>query len=452
MAGRLRAIWQNLIAGFWLVPGAVATVIAASAFLFVEIDRAAGKEGVGIGFDGDAGAARDILSTIAGSLITVAGLTFSLTIVVLTLISSQFTPRALRGFLGDRVNQVVAGAFVGIFLYCLLVLRSVRGGGDGEGFVPALSVTVAIALGLLTLVLLLLFIHHMGQSIQASHIAARVARQTLAAVDRLYSERYGASPEEEDPDEIVRSWLADEDPATVTPARSGHVLLVDLDAILKASGGARVHVPVRPGDFVTEDDALVTIWPAEALEATRSSLRRAIPVENERDLRQDVSYGLRQLTDIALKALSPGINDPTTAVTCIGYLRAALGRLAARAIPAATVRRIDGRVVVADNRSFEEYADAAFSEIGRYASANARVVVVLLAAVRSIGCAARCAGALERVPALAEMGEAIAAPAIEGAGATRDERLVRRELRRLREAFGASSAVGDGHRYDADSA
>ena len=442
-------MWQNLIAGFWLVPGAIAAVVAASAFLFVEIDRA----GIGVGFDGDAGAARDILSTIAGSLITVAGLTFSLTIVVLTLISSQFTPRALRGFLGDRVNQVVAGAFVGIFLYCLLVLRSVRGGGEGEAFVPALSVTVAIGLGLLALVLLLLFIHHMGQSIQASHIAARVARQTLAAVDRLYPERYSASPEEEDAREMVRSWLADGKPASVTPARSGYVLLVDVASIVKAApSGARLQVAVRPGDFVTEDDVLVRMWPADALEEARAPLRRSIPVEDERDLHQDVSYGLRQLSDIALKALSPGINDPTTAVTCIGYLRAALGRLAARAIPAATVRRAEGRVVVADNRSFEEYADGAFSEIGRYASDNARVVLVLLAAMRSVGCAARSAGAVARVPALAEIGEAIAAPAIEGAGATRDERLIRRELGRLREAFGANSAVGGGHEHDVDSA
>ena len=444
-------MWQNLLAGFWLVPGAVATVIGASAFLFIQIDRT-GKRRVGFGFDGDAGAARDILSTIAGSLITVAGLTFSLTIVVLTLISSEFTPRALRGFLGDRLNQVVAGAFVGIFLYCLLVLRSVRGGGDGEAFVPALSVTVAIALGLLTLVLLLLFIHHMGQSIQASHIAARVGQQTLASIDRLYPERYGASPEEEDADEIVRSWLADGKPASVTPARAGYVLLVDVDSALKAApSGARLQVAVRPGDFVTEDDALVRMWPADALEEARAPLRRSIPVEDERDLHQDVSYGLRQLTDIALKALSPGINDPTTAVTCIGYLRAALGRLAGRAIPAA-VRRLDDAALVAETRSFEEYADGAFSEIGRYASDNARVVLVLLAAVRSVGCAARSAGAVERVPVLAEIGEAIAAPAIEGADATRDERLIGRELGRLREAFSASSAVGGGHEHDVDSA
>lgn len=452
MAGRLRALWQNLLAGFWLVPGAVAGLVAASAFLFIEIDRAAGERGARVGFDGDAGAARDILSTIAGSLITVAGLTFSLTIVVLTLISSQFTPRALRGFLGDRVNQVVAGAFVGIFLYCLLVLRIVRGGSEGEAFVPALSVTVAIGLGLLTLVLLLLFIHHMGQSIQASHIAARVARQTLAAVDRLYPERYDALLDEEEPGEILRTWSADGEPATVAPARSGYVLLVDLESVVRAaSSGARIHVAVRPGDFVTEDDALVRIWPVEALEETCSPLRRAIPVENERDLREDVSYGLRQLTDIALKALSPGINDPTTAVTCIGYLRATLERLARRAIPAA-VHRLDDAAVVTAQRSFEEYVDSAFSEIGRYASDNARVVLVLLTAVRSIGCAAQSAGAVERRRVLAEIGEAIAAPALEGAGASRDERLVRRELERLREEFSESSAVDDGLERSAGSA
>lgn len=310
MTGPLRAWRQNLLAGFWLLPGLVAAAFAGLAFGVLAIDRAAGPRGVAFGFDGDAGAARDILATIAGSLITVAGLTFSLTIVVLTLISSQFTPRALRGFLADRLTQVVAGVFVGIFVYCLLVLRRVRDEGAGDPFVPGLSVTVAIGLGLLTLAFLLAFIHHMGQTIQASHIAARVASTTNAAIDRVYPERYDPSREQSQTG-ILDSWLEDGEPARVTPARSGHVQLIDVAALVDhAPAGARLHVAVRPGEFVTESDTLVRIWPADALEAVRTTARRAITIQNERDLREDPAFGLRQLTDIALKALSPGITRP----------------------------------------------------------------------------------------------------------------------------------------------
>ncbi|MBA2332761.1 MAG: DUF2254 domain-containing protein [Actinobacteria bacterium] len=431
MTGRLRALWQNLLAGFWFVPGAVAVAFAGLALVLIEVDRKAGPSGIRFGFGGDAGAARDILATIAGSLITVAGLTFSLTIVVLTLISSQFTPRALRGFLADRVNQVTAGAFVGIFLYCLLVLGSVRGEGNGEAFVPALSVTGAIALGFLTLVLLLLFIHHMGQSIQASHIAARVAQGTLAAVDRLHPELYERA-HQEDHTEIVRRWFREGEPESIGAPHAGYVQLIDLDALVAHAPATRLEVTVRPGDFVTEDSPLVRIWPAGALDAaSRTSLRRSFAVESERDLREDPSFGIRQLSDIAIKALSPGINDPTTAVTCIGYLQAVLERLAGRAVPPA-VHHLEGNaVMVVQRRSFEEYVDDSLSEIGRYSRENARVVLALLSTLSSVGDAARRPGALERLGVLRELGEAFAEPAVEAAGKERDKHVLRRRLERL---------------------
>jgi uncharacterized membrane protein len=147
MGEHVRARLRNLLQGFWFVPGLIAIALGALSFVVISIDRAAGPRGLSGAFDGDASAARSILSTIAGSLITVAGLAFTLTVVTLQLVSSQFTPRALRNFLGDRLNQLTAGSFVGIFLYCLLVLRSVRTRVEGQdGFIPALSVTVAILL------------------------------------------------------------------------------------------------------------------------------------------------------------------------------------------------------------------------------------------------------------------------------------------------------------------
>ena len=151
MITAVRIRLREVLSGFWAVPGLVAAALAGFALLLIQVDQgAAGRGGRFFLYGGDAAAARDVLSTLAGSMITVAGLTLSLLIVTLTLTSSQFTPRAIKNLLADRVNQIVAGAFVGTVGYCLLVLRVVRadtGRPGGTGFVPALSVTVAIGLG-----------------------------------------------------------------------------------------------------------------------------------------------------------------------------------------------------------------------------------------------------------------------------------------------------------------
>ncbi len=431
----VEAGWRRLVDGFWFVPGAVALAYALLSFVLVRIDRSVGPNGAGVGFGGDADAARGILSTIAGSLVTVAGLAFSLTIVVLTLVSSQFSPRALPRLLADRVNQVVAGSFVGIFAYCLLTLRTVRAETDtADGFVPALAVSASIVLALLALGLLLLFIHHTGRSIQASQITARMGRETLQAIDRLYPAKHGLALEESG-DELVREWSDQGAPGLVFPERPGYVHVVPVEELLGVLSrpGLRAHVSIRPGDFVTEATALMAVWPPEALdEGTVKPLRQAIPIESDRDLRHDAGYGIRQLADVALKALSPGINDPTTADTCIGYLRAVLERLAERAVPAEVCRFPDRQAVVVVRRvSFGEHVDCAYSEIGRNASDNARVVSAVLEALASI---ARCAGrahAQERTHVLGEIARAVAGPALERAGTARDRASIQAGLDRV---------------------
>lgn len=425
--------WRRLVNGFWFVPGAVGLGYAALALVLVRVDRRAGADGADVvGFGGDGDAARGILSTIAGSLITVAGLAFSLTIVVLTLVSSQFTPRALPRLLADRLNQVVAGSFVGIFAYCLFVLRTVRDETDtSPGFVPAIAVSAAIVLALVALALLLLFINHMGHSIQASQIVARMGRETLETIDRLHPERYRGARAESG-DELVRAWCGQAEPQHVFPTRPGYVQAVALDGLLERLEGhdVRIHVPVRPGDFVTQATALVAVWAAEAVDEAKA--RRAISIENERSFGQDARYGIRQLADVALKALSPGINDPTTAENCVGYLRAVLERLAERELPDEVHRHPDRQAVaVVRSVGFEEYAQAAFGEIGRFSSDNARVVSTVLEALVYVGESARAAGAQERIAIVVQLARAVAEPALEGARTERDRVLTRKGLERV---------------------
>ncbi len=435
----IKSRWQNAVRGFWLFPGLTALALALLALVLVEVDRSAGAGGIGHAFDGDASAARSILTTVGATLITVAGLAFSITVVTVQLVSSQFSPRTLRSFLADRPSQVIAGAFVGIFAYCLLVLRTVRDGGQANaGFVPSLSVSVSIGLGLVGLVLLLVFIHRITQVIKVENITGRVAAETFAAIERRYPDEVAplTGPE---PAELLASWEAVARPALVCPASPGYVRDVAVEGLgeLGLPDETRVEVTVAAGAQVTTSTPLMRLWcPGPLDDETLEGLRKLVDVQRERDVAGDVGFGIRQLADVALRALSPGVNDPTTAVTCIGYLQESFERLAGRAFPD-RVRRLDGEIVVAIVVvGFEELLREPFDELGRYASADARVAVALLDALAGIAAAARRAGAGARLEAAAEIAEHVAALALHDARIDSDRALVARGLGRVRAGAG----------------
>lgn len=425
---RLLASVRNAFAGFWLLPALIGVGFALAAALVLTVDHAAGRDGVGIGFGGDAAAARSLLTLVAGSLITVTGLTFSLTVVTLQLVSGQFTPRALRGLLSDRVTQVLAGTFVGIVVYSLIVLRSVRDReADGSGgFVPQLATTVASIATLAALGLLLYFVHHIGRTIQVSSISARIYEQTLAAIDRLYPEGLG-EPLEDDAARVLARWRAEGEPLASRPRRAGYVQAVaigDLVASL-AGSGARIVVAVQPGDLVSEETIALEIWGAPDAERAKHGGSAALVIDDERDIRQDVAFGLRQLADIALRALSPGVNDPTTAVTCIGYGGAALQRLAGREMPARLRRYEDEDVtVIASRVTFEDLVELSVVELGRFATADARVGCALLDALTPVAVTARRAGATDRVATVVAAARRIATPMLEDARTAEDRALL----------------------------
>ena len=186
-----------------------------------------------------------MLSTLAGSMMSVVSITFSMTLVALALASTQYTPRILRNFMSSRVTQVTLGIFAGIFAYCLVVLRTIRG-GDVE-FVPSLAVFVAFVLALGGLGVLVFFIHHIASSIQASSIIASIAEDTIVSIGRLFPERLGHGPDEdEDPDQIVQSpeqkpWFA------VSAAMSGYIQSVDNDALLRLAQRKETVVRMERG-------------------------------------------------------------------------------------------------------------------------------------------------------------------------------------------------------------
>jgi uncharacterized membrane protein len=380
----VRSIMENALTGFLVVPGGIALVFMAVALGMLGLDEAVGD--VPAAFAGDAEAGRDILTTIAASLITVAGVTFSITLITLQLVSSQYGPRILRTFLNDRISQVVAGFFVGTFGYCLIVLRVTRSVMNGDdAFVPGLSITLSIVLGLVSLGLLLLFINHIAKSIEVSSIAARLARVTMGAVDRQYPKPYGEPAGHGEA--LVDAWEAEAEGEIVTADALGFVRVVDLNSIGRHASeqGVRISVSIQPGDFVTDLSRIATVWPIRGdWDHDPGPLRSSIKVGNTRDVQEDALFGIRQIADIGIRALSPSLNDPTTAVLCIRYLGAILQRIAGREFPD-TVRTLEGgTVIVAKAPQFSTYVDEAVAELAHAASREPLVLVTILEMLASV--------------------------------------------------------------------
>ena len=436
MAGRARSLWLNLQQSLGFVPGVIVVLFGALGIVLVEIDGQIDLTGNPVVFRGDGPAARAVLSVIAGSLITVAGLTFSITMVVLQLAASQFSPRILRTFFGDRVTQVTIGTYVGTFVYSLLVLRAVGSYGDA-GFVPRLSVAVASLLGIGAVVLLVVFLNHVSQLIQVSHVTASIAHATLARIDVLFPDPYGEAAEEQRDSRLLSAWRS-QAPGPVLPPRPGYVQRVQLDRLDQrlGEGVERVAILVCPGDFVSIETPVAEVWPADAAHDSRRELHGAISIASERDLDQDIGFGIRQLADTAIKAMSPGINDPATAVTCIGYLRSILVRLSERTDPPA-VRRSAGRdlVVIVRRRRFDEYLEAML-DINRYVAGDAWVAGTMLEALQSCAWSARRSGAPERARSICDVAATIAEQARGQAENERDRRRIDRLLAEIVAADG----------------
>lgn len=350
--------------GYWPIPAACVTVAAGLAFALVRLDEGLQREGVSLAFTGGPESARSLLSTIASSMLTLTALVFSITIVVLQLASSQFSPRALRAFLRDRQNQLALGTFLATFVYALVALREVRGeDGVVDRFVPGVTITIAFALVIVSIGLFVQYIHHIAQAIRVVTIVGRIADEARRTVERLHPAEGSLQREPPPPGE-----------GRVVASRGhGTVTGVDVDRLVRVATDGDGVVTVVPcvGDFVPTGAPLLRV---EGLEDRDDDLRAAIALAAERDSRQDVAFGLRQLVDIAERALSPGVNDPSTAVQCIDQLHDLLRRLVDRPYPP-VVHRDDAGVVRAVVRQpdWEDHVGLAFDEIAHWGSDSIQV-------------------------------------------------------------------------------
>ena len=405
MTRRLEGLWNRLLGSLWFVPALIVLGCAVLAVVLVEAAGAIDHEVLERFprlFGAGAESSRSMLATIAGSVITVAGVTFSITMVAVTQASSQYTPRVLRNFMRDRPSQAVLGVFVGIFTYCLIVIRTIR--GDEElRFIPSVAVLTAFVLAMVGMGFLIFFIHHMADALQASTILERVSRETVKAVDRLFPKEMGEELDHPlDATRIgdtaeppgVRAALALRDRAwTPVPARAtGYIQSVDADGLLEFAAERNVVARMERGvgEFVVTGTPLVSLVRADrsTVEPIGTDDARRIDelftLASYRTVHQDAAFGIQQMVDIALKALSPGINDTTTAVNAVDYLGAVLVRLAGRRIDEPWRMKDDELRVIARGPSFESLCRTALDEIRRNAARNVSVLVRMLGILETV--------------------------------------------------------------------
>jgi len=386
--------WDRIRTSFWFLPAAMAAGAVALSFATVELDRAAEDRwlsSVDWVYAGGAEGASSVLETIAGSMITVAGVVFSLTLVALTLASSQFGPRLLRNFMRDTTNQMVLGTFVATFLYCLLVLRTLRF-TEGDVFVPHLSVTLGLLFAVASLGVLIYFIHHVSVSIQADQVVSRVSAELLEGIDGLFPEQIGApaAGPRAAPDAGALERL-DRDGRSVQSASDGYLQLVDADTLMDLAVDEDILVQVlcRPGDYVVAGSPLAKISPGGKLdEGLTARVNAVFALGEQRTPVQDIEFAVRQLVEIAVRALSPGVNDPFTAISCLDRLGSALCRVAQREFPSPYRQDDQGALrVVAPATTFRTIVDVAFNDIRAYARSSATVTIRLLHTITAV---ARC--------------------------------------------------------------
>lgn len=359
----IRKALDGIRQSLWFVPAVWVLVCGAAAFGMVELDRALPDIGpdVPLVFGGGPEGARGLLSAIASSMITVVGMVFSITIVALQLASSQYSPRLLRNFMRDRASQVTLGSFIGVFVYSLVVLRTVRADADSrDEFVPVLAVSGALVLTVVAVAMLVYFIHHIASRMQASQITAAVARETLDEVDRQAAEtrkRQGGGP----------GVLPDGPGVIVRASESGYLQYLEIAKLvaLAQRHDIVVRVAVAPGGWVQRHAPLFEVWGADA--EVDGDLCELVGVGSQRVVFEDIEFGVQQLVDIAVKALSPGVNDPTTARNALHRIVEVLVAAGRGELTPTDHHDADGRLRLrAPRAEFRRLMRTAFEEIHHF--------------------------------------------------------------------------------------
>lgn len=393
MSGISVSQWRRevLRTNFWMVPSleVLASIALFSATL--EVDRAVYHGVLTLPSwveAGSADTAREILLAVAAAIMTVIGINFSVTIVTLTLASTQFGPRMLRNFIRDRGTQLTLGTFVATAVYCVLVLLAI-GPAEHGVFVPHVSVDVVFFLVLVDLAVLIYFLHHIAIQIQLPFVIASIAGDLTRYLRvRKPDIRMSTADDPDDTDEIAAliDTIKSSGAKIRTPA-GGYLQAIRYDMLIRAASAADavVHMPYRPGNFLVEDGELAAVWPPEAADHIARCLKRAQITGPVRNLAQDPAFGIDQLVEIAIRALSPAVNDTYTALTCVDWLGNTLCKLAKVWTPAPAYYDRTGAIrVICEQVTYENLVQRAFDKVRQASGGMPALLMRQLEALKAV--------------------------------------------------------------------
>ncbi|MBP2295052.1 DUF2254 domain-containing protein [Azospirillum rugosum] len=372
MPDRLRHYWTFLRGSLWFVPLLMSLAAVALAVLLLT-HRGLLPDGaveLWLVYSGDPESARQLMGALLSGIITMTSLVVSITVVVLTLAAGQLGPRLVRNFISDPQTQAVLGLFVATILYLLVVFRSI--GGPSTNGIPHLAVSVGTGLSALCLFVLLFFVHKLARAIMYDNVVRDVTRELRATIDRLL-------PGADSP--LSAPVPPPEDAVWIGLGHDGYVEAIDFDTLVREARSAEVvlWIMVRPGHYVLTRGDHVAVHPPEACsDALLKAIRGAFIIGAERTPTQDLEYGIRQLVEIALRALSPGINDVFTAIAVIDNLSSALSQIFERPLEAAARCDDDGKLRVVRNvTDYDGLVRAAFDQIRQAGNAMPAVLIRL---------------------------------------------------------------------------
>lgn len=377
-------VWNELKATFWFVPVLIIIVSILLAFGFVYIDQTSTYSRDGLGrylFVNSVDSARSILSTISGAMIGVAGTVFSVTLVVLTLASSQLGPRLIKNFMYIRLNQVVLGSYISTFLYCLIVLNAIEENSNYT-FIPSLSVFVAIIATTVNIILLIVFIHGIAISIQADTVISNISAFTLKHVKELFPKEMGDEPGHESDLSVDRIKSGYANMVSVKSTKNGYLQYIDGESLLEdmTQHNTLFELHFRPGDYVVKGVEIGKLYTNEKVEDDKiDDILFQFVLGKTKTAQQDLEFSIHQMVEIASRALSSGINDPYTAIACIDNLSATMCYLAQVKFPSKF--RVDEKKelrVIARTLDFEGVLDASFNQIRQFSAGSPAVIIRLM--------------------------------------------------------------------------
>ena len=404
MYTRLLNIWSNFRSSFWFVPSMLMGLSTFMAFGMILFDKTYGQRIVETYpvLEMSPPAVRLILSSIVGAMVSTTGVVFSITIVALSLASSQFGSRLIRTYRNRRTTHFTLGIFVSTSLFCILVLASIRE-VSGKSFVPTASVSLGILLTVVCLATLVFYIHDMSRAIQAPNVIKHSADDLHAAIDRLFPEGFGEEVHEDaSKQQLDATAFRSIDETLSAPqfsvvcAKIGYLQAIENETVMGIANQHEltIRLLVQPGDFLFDERrSAEIICPTtlndEELERLKDSvgqaIRQSLIVGSERTHIQDIRHAFDELVDIAVRALSPGINDPFTAVNCVDRIHAALMILRKRKMPSAYRLNDEGELrVIAEPVSLEECIDGSLGVISHYAADSPMVSVRVARAMASL--------------------------------------------------------------------